>query len=107
MFAGWKITNIFDAPMPCELDTVDGPYNKTGYRLEHREDGFAITVGLMEYISGWSGWRYFAGLTKNKRYQGDTTMKTEEQREHNQELACLVDDIAFSVNSVGRKVQLP
>ena len=23
-------------------------------RLEHREDGFAITVGLMEYISGWS-----------------------------------------------------
>ena len=54
MFAGWKITNIFDAPMPCELDTVDGPYNKTGYRLEHREDGFAITVGLMEYISGWS-----------------------------------------------------
>jgi len=22
--------------------------------LEHREDGFAITVGLMEYISGWS-----------------------------------------------------
>jgi len=29
-------------------------YYKTGYRLEHREDGFAITVGLMEYISGWS-----------------------------------------------------
>ena len=23
-------------------------------QLEHREDGFAITVGLMEYISGWS-----------------------------------------------------
>lgn len=53
MFNGWKITNILDVG-PCELDTVDGPYSKTGYRLEHREDGFAITVGLMEYISGWS-----------------------------------------------------
>lgn len=53
MFSGWKITNIFDV-VPCELNTVDGPYSKTGYRLEHREDGFAITVGLMEYISGWS-----------------------------------------------------
>ena len=53
MFNGWKITNILDVGL-CELDTADGPYNKTGYRLEHREDGFAITVGLMEYISGWS-----------------------------------------------------
>ena len=53
MFTGWKITNILDVGL-CELDTADGPYNKTGYRLEHREDGFAITVGLMEYISGWS-----------------------------------------------------
>jgi hypothetical protein len=34
------------------LDTVDGPYNKTGYQLEHRDDGFAITVGLQEHISG-------------------------------------------------------
>lgn len=51
MFNGWKITNILDVGL-CELDTADGPYNKTGYRLEHREDGFAITVGLMEYISG-------------------------------------------------------
>lgn len=49
MFNGWKITNILDVGL-CELDTADGPYNKTGYRLEHREDGFAITVGLMEYI---------------------------------------------------------
>ncbi len=24
------------------------------YKLEHRDDGFAVTVGLMEYISGWS-----------------------------------------------------
>jgi hypothetical protein len=31
MFNGWKITNIFDAP-PCELDTVDGPYNKKGLK---------------------------------------------------------------------------
>ena len=53
MFNGWKITNIFDVG-PCELDTIDGPYSKTGYRLERRESGFAITVGLMEYISGWS-----------------------------------------------------
>ena len=60
MFNGWKITNIFDVG-PCELDTSDGPYNKTGYQLEHREDGFAITVGLMEYISGWWRWRYFTG----------------------------------------------
>ena len=53
MFNGWKITNILDVGL-CELDTADGPYNKTGYRLEHRDDGFAVTVGLMEYISGWS-----------------------------------------------------
>ena len=53
MFNGWKITNILDVG-PCELDTVDGPYSKTGYRLERREDGFAVTVGLMDYISGWS-----------------------------------------------------
>jgi len=53
MFTGWKITNILDVGL-CELDTAVGPYNKTGYQLEHREDGFAITVGLMEYISGWS-----------------------------------------------------
>jgi hypothetical protein len=59
MFNGWKITNIFDAP-PCELDTVDGPYNKTGYQLEHRDDGFAITVdrnqwtnSCMRQISHW------------------------------------------------------
>jgi hypothetical protein len=55
MFNGWKITNIFDVG-PCELDTIDGPYSKTGYRLERRESGFAITVGLMEHISGWSAW---------------------------------------------------
>ena len=53
MFNGWKITNILDVGL-CELDTADGPYNKTGYRLERREGGFAITVGLMEHISGWS-----------------------------------------------------
>jgi len=35
MFNGWKITNILDVDR-CELDTIDGPYNKTGYRLEHR-----------------------------------------------------------------------
>jgi hypothetical protein len=32
MFNGWKITNILDVGL-CELDTADGPYNKTGYRL--------------------------------------------------------------------------
>ena len=37
MFTGWKITNILDVGL-CELDTADGPYNKTGYRLEHREE---------------------------------------------------------------------
>jgi hypothetical protein len=49
-------TNDEEEPDPAGLHyiTADGPYNKTGYRLEHREDGFAITVGLMEYISGWS-----------------------------------------------------
>ena len=50
MFNGWKITNILDVGL-CELDTADGPYNKTGYRLEHRRDGFAVTVGLMEHIT--------------------------------------------------------
>jgi len=45
MFNGWKITNILDVGL-CELDTADGPYNKTGYRLEHRDDGFAVTVGF-------------------------------------------------------------
>jgi hypothetical protein len=40
MFNGWKITNILDVGL-CELDTADGPYNKTGYRLEHREDQHA------------------------------------------------------------------
>jgi len=29
MFTGWKITNILDVGL-CELDTADGPYNKTG-----------------------------------------------------------------------------
>jgi hypothetical protein len=33
MFNGWKITNILDVGL-CELDTADGPYNKTGYRLD-------------------------------------------------------------------------
>ena len=65
MFNGWKITNIFDAP-PCELDTVDGPYNKTGYQLEHREDGFAITVGLQEHISGWSAWEMLYWLNEKQ-----------------------------------------
>jgi len=61
MFNGWKITNILDVG-PCELNTVDGPYNKTGYRLERREDGFAITVGMMEHISGWSAWEVLGWL---------------------------------------------
>lgn len=65
MFNGWKITNIFDAP-PCELDTVDGPYNKTGYQLEHRDDGFAITVGLQEHISGWSAWEMLYWLNEKQ-----------------------------------------
>ena len=47
MFNGWKITNILDVG-PCELDTVDGPYSKTGYRLERREDGFAFIIDLKE-----------------------------------------------------------
>mgnify|MGYP000875712863 FL=1 len=65
MFIGWKITNIFDVG-PCELDTIDGPYNKTGYQLEHREDGFAITVGLMEYISGWSALEILSWLNEKQ-----------------------------------------
>jgi hypothetical protein len=35
MFNGWTITNILDVG-PCELDTVDGPYSKTGYRKAAR-----------------------------------------------------------------------
>jgi len=65
MFKGWKITTIFDMG-PCELNTVDGPYNKTGYRLERREDGFAITVGMMEYISGWSAWEVLGWLNEKQ-----------------------------------------
>ena len=41
MFNGWKITNILDVGL-CELDTADGPYNKTGYRLEHREAAMKV-----------------------------------------------------------------
>jgi len=29
MFNGWKITNILDVGL-FELDTADGPHNKTG-----------------------------------------------------------------------------
>ena len=65
MFNGWKITNILDVGL-CELDTADGPYNKTGYQLEHREDGFAITVGLMEYISGWSALEILSWLNEKQ-----------------------------------------
>lgn len=65
MFNGWKITNILDVGL-CELDTADGHYNKTGYQLEHREDGFAITVGLMEYISGWSAWEMLYWLNEKQ-----------------------------------------
>ena len=65
MFTGWKITNILDVDR-CELDTIDGPYNKTGYQLEHREDGFAITVGLMEYISGWSALEILSWLNEKQ-----------------------------------------
>jgi hypothetical protein len=36
MFNGWKITKILDVCL-CEIGTADGPYNKTGYRLERRE----------------------------------------------------------------------
>ena len=65
MFNGWKITNILDVGL-CELDTADGSYNKTGYQLEHREDGFAITVGLMEYISGWSALEILSWLNEKQ-----------------------------------------
>ena len=34
------------SPTPGNTQTISGSYNG--------EDGFAITVGLMEYISGWS-----------------------------------------------------
>ena len=57
MFNGWKITNILDVGR-CELDTADG--------LEHREDGFAITVGLMEYISGWSALEILCWLNEKQ-----------------------------------------
>jgi len=56
MFNGWKITNILDVGL-CELDTADGPYNKTGYRLEHREDGFAIPAGLDRIMDARRGGR--------------------------------------------------
>lgn len=65
MFNGWKITNILDMG-PCELNTVDGPYNKTGYRLEHRENGFAITVGLMEHMYGLSAWEVLGWLNEKQ-----------------------------------------
>lgn len=75
MFNGWKITNIFDVG-PCELDTIDGPYSKTGYRLERRDGGFAITVGLMEHISGWSAWEVLGWLNKKqaipRRYDNES-----------------------------------
>ena len=45
---------------------ANGPYNKTGYQLEHREDGFAITVGLMEYISGWSALEILSWLNEKQ-----------------------------------------
>lgn len=65
MFNNWKITNILDVGM-CELDTIDGPYSKTGYRLERREGGFAITVGLMEHILGWSAWEVLDWLNEKQ-----------------------------------------
>ena len=37
-------------------------------------------------------------IARRELEKGDTTMKTEEQREHNQEIACLVDDIAFKAS---------
>jgi hypothetical protein len=74
MFNGWKITNILDVGL-CELDTADGSYNKTGYRLEHRDDGFAVTVGLMEYISGLSALEVLGWLHEKqaipRRYDDD------------------------------------
>ena len=74
MFNGWKITNILDVGL-CDLDTADGPYNKTGYRLEHRDDGFAVTVGLMEHISGLSAWEVLGWLHEKqaipRRYDDD------------------------------------
>jgi hypothetical protein len=65
MFNGWKITKILDVCL-CEIGTADGPYNKTGYRLERREDGFAITVGMMEHISGWSAWEVLGWLNEKQ-----------------------------------------
>ena len=51
---GWWIITEISTRGARFTAGADGPYNKTGYRLEHRDDGFAVTVGLMEYISGWS-----------------------------------------------------
>uniref|UniRef100_A0A6H1ZG40 Uncharacterized protein n=1 Tax=viral metagenome TaxID=1070528 RepID=A0A6H1ZG40_9ZZZZ len=50
MFDMWKITNIIDVEY-CELDTADGPYKKTGYALEHQENGYAITIGRMHHLA--------------------------------------------------------
>jgi hypothetical protein len=58
MFMHWKITNVLSLVdiLPCQLDTTDGQYDTTGYEVERRDNGFAITRGRMEHISGWSAW---------------------------------------------------
>ena len=61
----WKITNIIDVDY-CELDTTDGPYKKTGYALEHHENGYAITIGRMHHLAGFSAWEAIKWLNEKQ-----------------------------------------
>jgi len=75
----WKITNIIDVDY-CELDTADGPYNKTGYALELRDDGYAITIGLMEHLAGLSAWEAVWWLNNKQAKWRQSYGKTGRQR---------------------------
>ena len=70
------------------------------YKITEASEYLGVSINTLKTLANNGKIKSFktTGCTKNKRYQGDTTMKTEEQREHNQDLACLVDDIAFKAS---------
>lgn len=73
-------------------------YNDMLKKIRELETQYGISPLCDLYLDTPEERKSYLEWLLNDGYQGDTTMKTEEQREHNQELACLVDDIAFKAS---------
>jgi len=61
----WNVSSILEY-RDCPLDTIDGPYEETGYVLKLYTDGWAVSSGPTEVVSKLDIWNMLRWLNEHQ-----------------------------------------